>query len=160
MKAWTMTNDERTALIRKYRDGYRVVQEALAGATAGELDARPAPNKWSAREIVHHLADSEMTAAIRLRRLIAEDGPVIHGYDQDEYARRLYYDRPIETSLQAVRFARESTAELLDRLQPAEWTRAGTHSEHGAYGVEQWLKIYSGHAHKHAEQITKARASA
>lgn len=153
-----MTNDERTALIRRYRDGYRVVQEALAGATAGELDARPAPNKWSAREIVHHLADSEMTAAIRLRRLIAEDGPVIHGYDQDEYARRLYYDRPIETSLQAVRFARESTAELLDRLQPVEWTRAGTHSEHGAYGVEQWLKIYSGHAHKHAEQITRARS--
>ena len=101
-----------------------------------------------------------MTAAIRLRRLIAEDGPVIHGYDQDEYARRLYYGRPIETSLQAVRFARESTAELLDCLQPAEWTRAGTHSEHGSYGVEQWLKIYAGHAHKHAEQITRARASA
>ena len=152
-----MTTDERTELIRQYRDGYRVVQEALAGATPGELDATPAPTKWSAREIVHHLADSEMTAAIRLRRLIAEDGPVIHGYDQDEYARRLYYDRPIEASLQAVRFARESTAELLDRLQSSEWTRAGTHSEHGSYGVEQWLKIYASHAHKHAEQITRAR---
>ncbi|HEY7475039.1 MAG TPA: DinB family protein [Vicinamibacterales bacterium] len=155
-----MTSDERTALIRKYRDGYRAVQEALAGATAGGLDAKPAPGKWSAREIVHHLADSEMTAAIRLRRLIAEDGPVIHGYDQDEYARRLYYDRPIEASLQTLRFVRESTAELLDRLQPADWTRAGTHSEHGSYGVDQWLKIYANHAHKHAEQITRAISTA
>ena len=112
-----MTSDERTALIRKYRDGYRVVQEALAGATAGELDAKPAPNKWSAREIVHHLADSEMTAGDPPAPLIAEDGPVIHGYDQDEFARRLYYDRPIETSLQALRASRrESTADLLDRL--------------------------------------------
>ena len=155
-----MTSDERSALIQKYRDGYQIVQGALDGATPGELDARPAPGKWSAREIVHHLADSEMTAAIRLRRLIAEDTPVIQGYDQDEFARRLFYDRPIESSLQLLRFARETTAELLDRLQPDDWTRAGTHSEHGAYGVEQWLKIYSGHAHKHAEQITRARAKA
>lgn len=154
-----MTSDERTSLIRKYRDGYRVVQEALAGATPGELDAKPAPGKWSAREIVHHLADSEMTAAIRLRRLIAEDNPVINGYDQDEFARRLFYDRPIESSLQALRFARETSAELLDRLRQDDWARAGTHSEHGAYGVEQWLKIYSGHAHKHAEQITRARGA-
>ncbi len=154
-----MTNDERTTLIRKYRDGYRSVQDALTGATDSELDAKPAPGKWSSREIVHHLADSEMAAAIRLRRLIAEEQPVITGYDQDEYARRLFYDRPIENSMQVLRFARETTADLLDRLSPADWTRAGTHNEHGAYDVEKWLKIYSGHAHKHAEQITRARAS-
>jgi len=155
-----MTNEERETMMHRYRDGYRAVQDAVAGATPRELDARPAPNKWSAREIVHHLADSEMTAAIRLRRLIAEDQPVIHSYDQEEFARRLHYDRPIESSLQALRFARETTAELLDRLTPEEWARAGTHPEHGAYGIEQWLKIYSAHAHKHAEQITRARASA
>jgi DinB family protein len=153
-----MTSDERSTLIRKYRDGYRTVQEALAGATPAELDAKPAPGKWSAREIVHHLADSEMTAAIRLRRLLAEDQPVIHAYDQDEFARRLHYDRPIEGSLQVLRYARETTADLLDRMQPADWTRMGTHPEHGPYGVEQWLKIYSGHAHEHAQQIRRARA--
>jgi hypothetical protein len=152
-----MTNDERSALIRKYRDGYRTVQEALAGATQAELDAKPAPGKWSAREIVHHLADSEMTAAIRLRQLLAEDRPVIHAYDQEEFARRLHYDRPIDASLQALRYARETSAELLDRLQPSDWTRIGTHPEHGTYGIEQWLKIYASHAHNHAEQIKRAR---
>ena len=65
------------------------------GATDEELDAHPAPGKWSAREIVHHLADSEMTSAIRLRLLIATDSPAISGYDQEQFARRLYYDRPI-----------------------------------------------------------------
>ena len=85
------------------------VAEALAGATDEELDARPAPGKWTAREIVHHLADSEMTAAIRLRLLLAVDNPQIVGYDQDEFARRLYYDRPIEASLDAFKAARRTT---------------------------------------------------
>ena len=155
-----MTRTERQALIRRYRDGYRVVRAAVAGATKKELDAHPAPGKWSAREIVHHLADSEMTAAIRLRRLIAEDGPVIQGYDQEEYARRLHYTRGIKASLDALRAAREVTAELLAELTPDEWTRGGTHSESGPYNVEKWLTIYAGHAHNHADQIKRARKSA
>src|SRR6266446_4653485 len=73
----------RNKLISQYKDGYRVVAEALAGATAEELDARPAPGKWTAREIVHHLADSEMTSAIRLRLLLAQDRPEIRGYDEE-----------------------------------------------------------------------------
>jgi hypothetical protein len=155
-----MTQDERHQHVQKYRDGPVVVEAALAGATDHELDARPAAGKWSAREIVHHLADSEMTAAIRLRRLIAEDQPNVGAYDEAEYARRLHYDRPIASSLQAFRFARESTADLLDRLTPAEWQRAGVHPEHGAYRVERWLEIYASHAHNHAAQITRARQSA
>ena len=78
-----MDSESRQALVEKYREGYRVVSDALRGISDRELDARPAPGRWSAREIVHHLADSEMTSAIRLRRLLAEDRPMIQGYDQD-----------------------------------------------------------------------------
>lgn len=154
-----MTDETRQARVKAYRDGVRAVQDALAGATDRELDARPGAGKWSAREIVHHLADSEMTAAIRLRRLIAEDHPNVGAYDQAIYAERLHYNRPIGPSLQAFRFARESTADLLDQLTPAEWSRAGTHPEHGTYSVDYWLEIYAGHAHNHAAQITRARQS-
>ena len=94
-----MDTETRKKLIDRYKDGYRVVAEALVGATDEELDGRPAPGKWSAREIVHHLADSEMTAAVRLRFVVATDSPRIQGYDQDEFARRLHYDRPTEASL-------------------------------------------------------------
>src|SRR5213593_3230839 len=101
-----MNIDLRKKLIDQYKDGYRVVAEALAGATPADLDARPAPGKWTAREVAHHLADSEMTAAIRLRLLLAVDNPAILGYDQDEFARRLHYDRPIEASLDAFKASR------------------------------------------------------
>jgi hypothetical protein len=155
-----MTPDRRRELIARYRDGFDEVTRALEGITDGELDARPAPGTWSAREIVHHLADSEMTSAIRLRRLIAEDGPVIHGYDQETFARRLHYDRPIAPSLAAFGAARACTVPLLERLSDADWARAGTHSESGAYSVVQWLEIYAAHAHGHADQIRRARAAA
>ena len=154
-----MDAQARKDLIAKYKDGYRVVAEALVGAKDAELDTRPAPGKWTAREVVHHLADSEMTSAIRLRLLLAVDKPVINGYDQEEFARRLHYERPHEASLELFRYARMATAELLDCLEPADWLREGTHSESGRYTVEDWLRIYAEHAHKHARQILVARAA-
>jgi len=156
-----MTQDERQRLIEQYNDGYRAVAEALTGIDDEQLDARPAPGKWSAREVVHHLADSEMTAAIRLRLLLAVDNPPIYGYDQDEFARRLFYDRPIAASLDAFKAARLVTGEILKCMNEADWHRPGAHTAHkGTYTPERWLEIYAPHAHQHAEQILAARGSA
>jgi hypothetical protein len=155
-----MDKKERERLVALYRDGYRAVVDSLHGVTEEQLDARPAPGKWSPREIVHHLADSEMTAAVRLRLLLATDRPTIHAYDQDEFSRRLHYDRPHQSSLEAFRYAREATAQILDRLGEDEWLREGTHTESGSFGVLKWLQIYAEHAHRHAQQIIEARDAA
>ena len=155
-----MDSTKRRTLIEQYKNGYLAVTEALRGITEAELDRRPTPTEWSAREVVHHLADSEMTSAIRLRRLIAEDRPMIVGYDEREFSRRLHYERPIQASLDAFRAARQTTAEILERLSDADWTREGTHSESGRYTVETWLEIYAKHGLDHAEQIRRARSTA
>ena len=152
-----MTTVQRSELVKKYKEGYAQVAAALEGARDAELDRRPAPGKWTSREIVHHLADSEMTSAIRLRRLLAEDRPVIVGYDQEEFARKLHYDRPIAASLAAFKASRDTSGEILDRMSEAEWAREGTHSESGHYSVLRWLEIYAAHAHGHADQIRNAR---
>ncbi len=151
-----MDANARKELISRYRDGHRAVVKALEGLRNDELD-RSASDEWTPRMIAHHLADSEMTSAIRLRRLIAEDDPVIDGYDEVEFAKRLTSDRPIEPSLEAMRWARESTAQILERLSEEEWQRAGTHSESGPYSVEDWLTIYANHGHDHAKQIERSR---
>ena len=151
----------RAELIARYRSGHAVIVESLAGIDEAGLDARPADDGWTPREVVHHTADSEMTSAIRLRRLIAEDNPLIVGYDGDEFARRLHYsDRPIEPALAAIAAARSTTLQILDGLTDAQWARTGTHSESGEYGVERWLEIYADHCHEHADQIRQARAGA
>ena len=150
----------RDALVAQYEQGYDRIVEALHDITDAELDARPAQHEWTPREIVHHLADSEMTSAIRLRRLIAESNPLIVGYDQEEFVRRLYADRPIEPSLEAFGAARRATAPILHRLSAEQWQRSGTHNESGPYGVLDWLRVYGVHAHDHADQIERARTSA
>ena len=152
-----MEAGRRAELIARYKAGVGEVEEALAGAGEAELDAAPADGEWSARMVVHHLADSESNAYVRVRTLLAEDEPFIQGYDEGQFARSLHYDRPIEASLAVFRAVRASTAELLDRLGNEDWNRSGTHSESGAYSMDHWLEIYAAHAFDHAEQIRLAR---
>jgi hypothetical protein len=148
---------DRPALLERFRTGFDDVVDALARITPEELDRRPPGSDWTAREIAHHLADSETTAYIRLRRLIAEDNPTLVGYDEEEYARRLHYDRAIEPSLDVLRAVRTASLQLLESLTPGEWQRSGVHSDSGAYTVDDWLRIYAGHSHDHADQIRRAR---
>jgi hypothetical protein len=154
-----MTPDERRELLERYRTGAAEVDAALEGISEPELNRRPpGADEWTPREIVHHLADSESMAYIRLRRVIAEDDPLIQGYDEPEWARRLHYDRPIEPSRAVFGAVRSASLALLERLTPDEWRRSGTHSESGPYSVETWLQIYASHGHDHADQIRRARA--
>jgi hypothetical protein len=131
-----MQPDERKLLITQYQDGYRAVAAALVKITPEELDAKPGPGKWSAREIVHHLGD------------------------KDRFAGRLHYERPHEASLELFRTVRASTAELMGCLTEADWLREGTHSEVGRFGLDTWLRVYGPHAHRHADQILVARSAA
>jgi hypothetical protein len=150
-----MEQSERQALIERYTRGHQAVVDALAGVSEAELDQKS--DGWSAREIAHHLADSEMTSAIRLRRLLCEDNPAIGGYDEEKFARVLHYaERPVEAALDALSAARRTTAEILAHMTEEEWARAGTHSDSGRYSAEDWLQIYATHAHDHAAQIKRA----
>jgi DinB superfamily len=148
---------DRHALLDRYRTGFDAVVDALSGISPDELDRRPPGSDWTAREICHHLADSEATAYVRLRRLVAEDNPTIIGYDEEAFARRLHYDRPIEPSLDVLRAVRTASLQLLESLTPAEWRRTGTHTESGPYSVEHWLESYANHPRDHADQIRRAR---
>lgn len=147
---------ERAELITQYKEGYRVVREALEGITEAELDHGP-DNEWTPRQIVLHLGDAELIGAERLRRLLAEREPVIQGYDEALFTERLPSDRAIEPSLESMRWARESTLQLLDRMTEQDWRIVGTHTETGPYGPEDWLQSYAAHALAHADQIRRAR---
>jgi DinB superfamily len=147
----------RDDLVRRYELGPEQLEAAVQGLTDAELDYHPEDGGWSPREIVHHTADSEMTSAIRLRKLLAEENAQIQGYDEMEFSRRLHYrERPIAASLSAVRAARETSASMLVYLTDDDWARCGVHSESGAYSVDTWLEIYTAHCHDHADQIARA----
>ncbi len=153
-----MTPEQREHAIAQYAAGYDEVARALEGFPPAHLATRAVAGKWSAAEILHHLADSEMTSALRLRRLLVEERPVIWGYDQDQYAARLRYaEREIGPALEAFRGARATTTQLLRSMTEEEWRREGWHTEDGHYTPEKWLEIYSVHAHDHAAQIARLK---
>jgi len=153
-----MTPQERQQLISRYSDGFAEVERALQGFPPDSLSAHPIPGKWSAREIVQHLADSETTSAQRLRKLLVEEKPVITGYDQELWATRLRYnERDVAPALEAFRAARSTTLQLLERMETTDWDREGWHTESGRYTPETWLNIYAAHAHGHASQIRRLR---
>lgn len=151
---------DQVQLIERYRTGMTDLTDALAGITDEELDRPQEGGEWTARQVVHHLANSEAMSYTRLCRLVADDQPIIQGYDEPTFARRLHYDRPIASSLAVVAAVRAASVDLMAVMTPQDWAKTGTHSEHATYSVDRWLAIYAEHAHEHADQIRRARARA
>jgi hypothetical protein len=124
--------------------------------TESQLDSSHSGG-WSARQVIHHVADSEAQSYARLRRLIAEPGTQIQGYDEAGWGENEtlgYKDLPIAQSLEVFRAVRASSLEIIKRLKPAQLDNSGTHSERGEYSIKTWLETYISHPLEHAAQIT------
>lgn len=150
-----MTPEQRAQLVSRYRLGAAALLETLSRLPREYVDRATEPDGWTPRMVAHHVADAELTGGARLRRLIAEENPRISAYDQDEYSRRLHYDRPMAASVALIGAVTESNAELLESLSGEEWESSGDHEELGAYTAETWLTIYAGHCQAHAEQVAR-----
>jgi hypothetical protein len=149
-----VTAAERRAAIARYAAGPARLRAALRRVPPAALKWRPAPTEWSAHEVIHHCADAEANAHLRLRYLLAEKDPLIVGYDQEEWARALdYARRPLAPALATVVAVRANTVPLLRALPETAWSRGGRHTESGAYSVEIWLGLYAEHLETHARQI-------
>ena len=155
-----MTRADRLA---RYAAAYGELTTALAafeGLPPDFWHFRPRPGAWSVHEIVLHLADSEANSYIRLRRLAAEPGSTVLGYDQDRWARELHYpEQSLDTALQTFRWLRQSSVELLRHLPESVWGHAVTHSEAGHYPFERWLELYAEHVPGHIAQMQRNLAA-
>jgi hypothetical protein len=128
------------------------------GIAPDALGRREAQGKWSMLHVLRHLADGELVMGYRLRRIIAEDRPPIRGYDQDQWADRLHYDRADATeSLAEFRALRAGNLRLVRALGPAERKRAGVHSERGEESVEHMVRMTAGHDLMHLNQLDRIR---
>jgi len=145
-------------LLERFRRGGELVAMSTMGAAGPELDFVPAPGKWTVRQIVCHLADSELVGAGRLRRVIAENNPTLIGYDQDAWAEHLdYRRRKLSLAVEMFRRVRAENFEILKDLPEATYARTGTHNERGAMTLLDLLRTYAEHAEKHVLQIRGVR---
>jgi hypothetical protein len=134
------------------------VKRAIGRLTPRQLAKPEAPDKWSVKQVVQHLADSELVWGWRLRLVLSHERPTITGYDQDLWADRLGYDKvDIKRALEDFTVLRAANLRLLKRTTPADMKRVGVHSERGEESVEHWMKLYAGHDILHLNQIERIR---
>jgi hypothetical protein len=139
----------------QYLNATKVFLELVESLTTDQLDLANSEG-WNARQVIHHVADSEAQSYARLRRLIAEPGTAIQGYDESIWAENStlgYQSHKIESSIAVFKAVRQSTYELLLRMDDSLLDNKGIHTESGEYSVRDWLNSYINHPIDHANQI-------
>lgn len=146
-------------LVNLYDSATATFVAAVAEINDDNVD-RHQTGEWSARQIIHHMADSEAQSYARLRRLLAEpNGSLILGYDEAAWAECQvlgYQELPIEHSLDVVRSVRQASLDIVRRLQPDDFLHFAEHTESGRYTLETWFDTYCHHPVQHAAQLQAA----
>jgi hypothetical protein len=134
------------------------LRQAVAGLTPEQEGTPERPGKWSVRQVVQHLADSELVGGFRFRMILAHDAPELPGYDQDLWADRLrYQESDLATALDEFTTIRRSNLRLLRRATPEELRRVMHHSERGDEPLDKVISLYAGHDLVHLAQIRRIR---
>lgn len=140
----------------KYLASTNKFLEAIQNLNPTLLD-KAIPGEWSARQVIHHVADSETQSYVRLRRLLAEpEGSIIQGYDEGAWADSQllgYRDLSVEMPTAVFIAVRAASHLLLSRITETDLNRAGVHSESGRYTVADWVRNYTNHPEDHLDQL-------
>ena len=135
------------------------LRRAVEGLSDGQLSMPEADGKWSVRQVVRHLADSEIVWGWRFRLVFAQDRPAITGFDQDAWAGRFHYDlAPLDDALEEFSALRRTHLRLLASASPADLARVGVHAERGEESVAHMMKMNAGHDLLHLRQIDRIRS--
>jgi uncharacterized damage-inducible protein DinB len=128
--------------------------QALAVIGGERLSAPPAPGKWSAAEILCHLADCELVFGFRLRQTLAEDHHTVQPFDQEKWAATY---RGIEAghALEVFAALRGWNLRLLENVLPAAAVRPVIHPERGAMTFLTILETMAGHDLNHLGQLER-----
>lgn len=134
------------------------LRRVVDGMSEEQMSQPEAPGKWSVRQVLRHLADSDLVWAWRLRMVLAQDRPPLTGYDQDAWAARLHYqDAPSAESIDEFEVVRRGNLRLLQRASTADLERVGVHAERGDESLAHMMRLYAGHDLLHIRQIERIR---
>lgn len=144
--------------VDQYARGIGLLGYSIEGLTRQELTSHPGPGDWSIAQVVIHLMDSDLVAADRMKRVIAEDDPPLLAYDENKWAKHLFYEeQPVETAASVFDLNRRQMAEILRRLNEATFSRSGMHSERGQLTLGQLVQDYAAHLDHHLRFIYEKR---
>jgi hypothetical protein len=133
------------------------LREAVKGLDASQMDTPYRDGGWNVRQVVHHLADSHMTAFHRVRRALTEEMPVVPGYSEKAFAKLADSTSPAEWSLEILDGVHARWTMLLESLNEDQWKRSFQHMERGPSTIEAATILYAWHCKHHVAHITELR---
>jgi hypothetical protein len=146
-------------LIDRYERGGERIRHAIAGLARADLLAFPVPGTWSIQQIVVHLLDSDLIAVHRMKRIIAEDVPLLIGYDETRFANELAYDdQPVDDVIRLFELNRRLFVPVLRRLPDAAFGRYGVHNARGRVTLGEMVADYVQHVDHHLRFVNEKRA--
>jgi hypothetical protein len=157
---WTgeSTDAERHQWIDEIAKAPAALRAAVAGLTPPQLDTPYRPDGWTARQVVHHLADSHLHAFARFKFALVENNPTIKPYDEATWAALPDSRLPPDASLALVEALHARWVALLRSMTPADFERTYIHPEHRrAFRLDEALGLYAWHGRHHVAHITALR---
>ena len=146
-------------LINQYEAGSAMLGSAIAGLSHAQRVSFPVPGTWSIQQIVIHLADSDLVATDRMKRIIAEDKPpLLIGYDETAFSKHLAYDdQSTDDAVSLFELNRRQMARILRTLPLDVFAKFGIHNEHGKLTLLQMVEAYIRHLDHHLKFVRQKR---
>ncbi len=152
-----MTQEDRRYAIQSLAEMPEMLREAVRGLDHDQMNTPYREGGWTVRQLVHHLADSHMTAFHRMRRALTEDWPVVADYDQKAFALLPDSSAPAGWSLDLIENLHARWVFMLQALTEGQWQCGFRHAERGPSTLDQAVLRYAWHSRHHVAHITHLR---
>ena len=149
-------------LIDRYAAGGPLLLYAVSGIAPEQEKAPPGPGAgaWTLAQLVTHLLDADLVLADRMKRVIAEDEPVLVAFDENAWIDRLGANAmSIEEAANLFVANRRWIAQILRRCTEADFARAGNHTEAGRKTLAELVTTSTNHLDHHLRFLYAKRAN-
>jgi uncharacterized damage-inducible protein DinB len=134
------------------------ILEVVRQLSPAQLDTPYRPGGWTARQVVHHCADSHMNAFIRFKLALTEDAPVIKPYEEAAWAEQPDYKMGPEISLILLGSVHKRWVTLMESLDEADWDKTFIHPQYNrVQKLRQTVMLYAWHGEHHLGHILNVR---
>jgi len=153
--------EDRAVCLAQLAEAPAKLRAAVAGLSDTQLDTSYRDGGWTARQVVHHLADAHVNWYIRAKLAVTEDVPITKPYAEQLWAELAdARTSPVEPSLQIFEGVTGRWCRFCELLAPGDWSRKFTNPEWGTLTVEDTLRGVAWHSRHHTAHITELRRRA
>lgn len=128
----------------------REIEKVINSMTVKQLDTPYRPGGWTARQVVHHMADSHMNAYVRFKWTITESTPTIKAYDEKAWAETPETKLDPVISIELLKALHTKWSALLRRLSPSDFQKEFMHPETKKHmRLDRMTAMYAWHGEHH-----------